>query len=63
MLFFSTLAELVCFYFMKVAHIDIEINDQYKKPYVSSGTMKAIGIGSVLVAIGAVVLGTQAFNE
>ena len=56
--FFLTLLELVCFYFMKVANVDLEINAEYQQPYVSSGTMKGLGIGSVLLAAGAVVLGT-----
>ena len=61
--FFSTLIELVSFYFFKVAHVNLEINPEDKKPYVSSSTMKAIGVGSVLMAAGAIVIGTQVFNE
>ena len=61
--FFLTMIELVCYYFMKVANVNLEIDDHHKLPYVASGTAKVIGILSVLVAIGAVVLGTQAFNE
>ena len=61
--FFSTLIELVAFYFMKVAHVNMEINAESKKPYVSSSTMKALGIFSILLAAGAVVIGTQVFNE
>ena len=58
MSFWFTLFELVVYYFMKVANKNLEIDDYHKIPYVASGTAKIIGILSVLVAIGAVALGT-----
>ena len=56
--FFMTLGELVVFYFWKVANVNIEINAENQRPYVSSTSMKAIGIFSVMLAITAVIIGT-----
>ena len=58
-----TLIEIVIYHCAKVHGIDYEVDKRTKRPLLHSTVVKIFGIITILLTVGAIVIGTQAFNE